>query len=106
MTAASHPLWGMSNVLLTSQHVLGALGTGLTKSFAVGSFPGVGGAVCGGGGSLAMLGIVASALTWIELAVLVQPRQPLHGCWRGSHCLSCYLPKESTWTAPISAVSK
>lgn len=92
--------------LLTSQHVLGALGTGVTKSFAVGSFPGVGGAVCGGGGSLAMLGIVASALTWIELAVLVQPRQPLHGCWRGSHCLSCYLPKESRWTAPISTVSK
>lgn len=36
---------------LTSQHVLGALGTGVTKSFAVGSFPGVGGAVWGGGGS-------------------------------------------------------
>lgn len=37
---------------LTSQHVLGALGTGVTKSFAVGSFPGVGGAVWGraGGG--------------------------------------------------------
>lgn len=68
---------------LTSQHVLGALGTGVTKSFTVGSFPAVGGAVCGGGGSLAMLGIVAFALTCIELAVLVQPHQPLHGCWRG-----------------------
>ena len=34
---------------LTSQHVLGALGTEVTKSFAVGSFPGAGGAVWGGG---------------------------------------------------------